>query len=150
MRFDLNFRKRLPYLFLGACAIFIPVVWLTTSAQHLSITISVATAILGFFGFLYSHHNQQLTLHRDLFREFNGRYAAMNESLRAIRETSEMMELTVAEQDDLIDYFNLCAEEFMYHEAGCIDERVWRAWRNGMRAFAENPRIRAYLAAGVS
>ncbi len=41
----------------------------------------------------------------------------------------------------LYDYFNLCAEEYMYFNAGCIDSRVWLAWINGMRHFAGDPEI---------
>jgi len=42
----------------------------------------------------------------------------------------------------LFDYFNLCAEEYMFYEAGYIDERVWQAWLRGMCYFAGDEAVR--------
>ncbi len=39
----------------------------------------------------------------------------------------------------LYDYFNLCAEEFLFQEADYIDEKVWQSWLRGMAHFAEDP-----------
>ena len=32
----------------------------------------------------------------------------------------------------LVDYFNLCAEEFLYYQRGYIYPTVWQAWCRGM------------------
>jgi len=38
----------------------------------------------------------------------------------------------------------------MWHDAEYIDERVWRAWRNGMKYFAEDPKILKLWQAAVA
>lgn len=42
----------------------------------------------------------------------------------------------------LYDYFNLCAEEYLYFQKGYIYKEVWTAWCYGIRFFFESPRIR--------
>ena len=39
-------------------------------------------------------------------------------------------------------YFNLCAEEFLFYRLGYIDPAAWFAWQNGMRFYLANLRIR--------
>jgi hypothetical protein len=42
----------------------------------------------------------------------------------------------------LFDYFNLCAEEFLYYKTGFIDPEVWQSWASGMKHFASVKHIR--------
>jgi hypothetical protein len=42
----------------------------------------------------------------------------------------------------LYDYFNLCAEEYLYFKSGYVDAEVWQSWLRGMKLFASNPEIR--------
>ena len=46
---------------------------------------------------------------------------------------SKKGELTHDEVLAFIDYFNLCAEEWIFREAGYIYDRVWKSWEAGMR-----------------
>ena len=64
----------------------------------------------------------------------------MNEQLAAISEQPDG-ELTPDEKHLLIDYFNLCAEEYLYYCRGFIDPEVWEAWRNGMNPIFAAPRV---------
>ena len=77
----------------------------------------------------------------ELFQHFNKRYDDLNERLNIIAgmSTSE-----IAQQDRqvLMDYFNLCAEEYLYFNAGYIDAAVWRSWTRGMEIYAAIPAIR--------
>ena len=40
-----------------------------------------------------------------------------------------------------VDYFNLCAEEHLFHEAGYIYEQIWKSWHNGMKQYAKDARV---------
>ena len=51
-------------------------------------------------------------------------------------------QLSQESQQLLMDYFNLCAEEYLYFRSGYIDEDVWRSWTRGMRIYAQVPVIR--------
>jgi len=41
-----------------------------------------------------------------------------------------------------MDYFNLCAEEWLLYKAGYIYEPVWQAWVNGMRQFGGDSKVK--------
>lgn len=64
----------------------------------------------------------------------------MNEGLNAIGRRAEGP-ITPAERDLLDDYFNLCAEEFLFYRLGYIVPEAWTAWEQGMRHHLRCPQI---------
>lgn len=77
---------------------------------------------------------------QDLFTAFNARYDRLNDHLLAIQQGT----CTEAEaQRVVMDYLNLCAEEYFWYTRGRIDGSIWRAWRNGMEHWLRVPAIRA-------
>jgi len=42
----------------------------------------------------------------------------------------------------LYDYFNLCAEEYLYYKSGYIDSNVWESWTQGMKIFTNDDEIK--------
>ena len=74
-----------------------------------------------------------------MFTGFNQRYDAQNNKLLTILKNSEPLQ--EEQKQYLIDYFNLCAEEYIFYKAGYIDDRVWDAWYNGMKQFGQDHRI---------
>jgi hypothetical protein len=99
----------------------------------------------GLFAFVFGvekHRLDEDRLFRELFAEFNKRYDALGLELNRIRAGDNEIALRLEEIGTLFQYFNLCAEEFLYYRKGYIDPGVWQAWQNGMKIFAENPRIR--------
>ena len=86
---------------------------------------------------------EETRLFTRLFESFNSRYDELNEGLNEIRDQPETEELTDAQVALLYDYFNLCAEEYLFYSKGYIFAATWTAWRNGMRTFMEDHRIRA-------
>jgi hypothetical protein len=144
-KFDLNNKTRiLPPFAVGCVLVFLLSFWLSAST-----TFTLLTMVGGVAGFFYSKHSQELQIFRDLFREFNSRYDVLNERLNEIKDRPEGEPLkhekvnNKSDIDVLYDYFNLCAEEYMYETAGYIDARVWDAWQSGMSYFASDPEIRA-------
>lgn len=96
----------------------------------------------GFVYFLYGQHHQGVQIFVSLFDKFNLRYDALNEKLNAIMKRQTGCPFSPEHINTLNDYFNLCAEEHLFYEAGYIDERVWRAWVCGMKHFAEDAAVR--------
>ncbi|CUJ32621.1 Uncharacterised protein [Achromobacter aegrifaciens] len=41
-------------------------------------------------------------------------------------------DLSPEERNLIVDYFNLCAEEYLFYQQGYIPEKVWRSWCRGM------------------
>lgn len=44
----------------------------------------------------------------------------------------EGTEITQEQRSLIVDYFNLCAEEYLFCKEGYIPRRVWRSWCRGM------------------
>jgi len=100
-------------------------------------------ALAAFVYFLYQQHLGETKLFKELFVEFNDRYNKLNDDLNRIRAAPESEELEAGDKKILLDYFNLCAEEFLFHEADFIDEKVWQSWLRGMAYYARHSRILA-------
>lgn len=139
--FSLKQRSWYPWAFLvGAIAVLLASVycpWEIFRDQSLTI-ISMLGA---FFAFLYAQHLQQTQLFNDLFRTFNSRYDSLNDKLEGI--VGSGVGLSEADKAVLVDYFNLCAEEYLFFKSGYIDVSVWRSWVNGMSYYAKQNKIRA-------
>jgi hypothetical protein len=88
-----------------------------------------ATA-LTLFVTIISHYRDNDKLFKDLFKEFCDRYDGKNDSLNDIPATGD---LTKDQKKLLIDYFNLCAEEYMWVRKGRIPRKIWKSWQNGIR-----------------
>ena len=111
--------------------------WATTDDRGL-LVVSVTAAVLSVIFFVQQQRLAEMQLFKQLFVEFNQRYNALNDDLQGvIRDgvTTEKARMAV------LDYFNLCAEEFLFYEEGYIDERVWKAWSNGMRIYFDTPPV---------
>lgn len=102
--------------------------------------VSVVGLALPMLYFLQKQKLEEMRLFRDLFKEFNERYDAMNERLAEIRGITEG-ELNDSEKKLLIDYFNLCGEEYLYYRQGYIPPEVWDAWALGMKEIIDCPRV---------
>jgi hypothetical protein len=97
-------------------------------------------AVLGFCYFVQKQKLEELRLFRELFADFNSRYNSMNEKLEDICGGSQMSESNL--RKTLVDYFNLCAEEYLFYEEGFIHPLAWRSWCLGMLYFLKNERIK--------
>jgi hypothetical protein len=103
---------------------------------------SVATA-LGLFYFLQQDRLQRARFCRELVTEFNTRYDKMNEQLLKLLPRDKF-----GDDDELafVDYFNLCAEEYLFYRNGYIYKEIWEAWQNGMKQYAKNANVGAIWA----
>ena len=101
---------------------------------------TVSGVLLSLFYFVQKQKLEELRLFRELFKEFNERYDGMNEKLAHIIESKES-NVSAYERETLIDYFNLCGEEYLYVQLGYIHPEVWSAWYSGMKAIVAVPRV---------
>jgi hypothetical protein len=92
----------------------------------------IGASIAGTLGFCYFVQEQKLAeteLFHQLFTAFNERYDELNGKLMAIVSESD---LTNEQRNVIVDYFNLCAEEYLFFQQGYIPRQVWRSWCRGM------------------
>ena len=95
--------------------------------------------------FLYFAQKQKLEearLLKELITEFNRRYDTLNERLAKITATTPTP-LSTCQKEVVIDYFNLCAEEYLFYTLDYVPPRVWDAWQAGMKVYRQDDRIKA-------
>jgi hypothetical protein len=114
------------------------VVWQSLPPEGLLAGIAL---ILGVAYFLQQQHIEQARFFQELFTEFNRRYDILNNRLFGHLAQDAKTLFNAEQKQDFVDYFNLCAEEHLFHEAGYIYDDVWKAWRNGMRQFRRDSRV---------
>jgi len=129
----LRARRWYPWAFVVfGVAFFVAVLLFAPSREWFVHALTALGALGGFVGFLYASHREDTRLFMELFRSFNERYDRLNEELSRIAADDAAAELSVDDANRLMDYFNLCAEEYLFYTAGYIDEQVWQSWARGM------------------
>lgn len=73
---------------------------------------------------------------QELFTTFNARYDEMHEQLDRLGTNGIQADRAI-----VVDYLNLCAEEYLWYRKGRIDESVWRSWHAGMDEKFRNPQV---------
>jgi hypothetical protein len=97
---------------------------------------SVLATFLAFCYFVQQQRLAEISLFKSLFTEFNARYDKLNGCLAQILSSNE--DLTQKQRDTVIDYFNLCAEEYLFYKEGYIHSAAWKAWCRGMLSYLEH------------
>jgi hypothetical protein len=95
----------------------------------------IGAIIAGAISFCYLVQQQKLSetiLFKKLFTEFNNRYDAINGKLSSIPAESPV---NIQDRQTIIDYFNLCSEEYLFRKEGYIHDEVWTAWCRGMSEY---------------
>ncbi|HEV2623022.1 MAG TPA: hypothetical protein VGU65_13145 [Frateuria sp.] len=99
------------------------------SDAWLSVLAPAAAAILGFCYFVQQQKLAETTLFERLFSSFNRRYDDLNGKLADI---ADQQDTSAGARKVVVDYFNLCAEEYLFYKQGYIHPDVWTAWCRGM------------------
>ena len=103
-----------------------------------SIIGSTWAAALGVSFFLQQQKLAETTLFRELFTQFNARYEKLHPHLESF--LVEQTDPTPQQLRIITDYFNLCAEEYLFYSEGYIHREVWRSWCRGMlQYFTKKP-----------
>lgn len=84
---------------------------------------------------------------KELFTEFNQRFDRVNNKLDKISRLSkkkwEKLEPKKKERYEgiIIDFFNICAEEYHWHYEGRINGNIWVSWSKGMNDIYDRSEI---------
>jgi hypothetical protein len=141
--FSLGKRSRYPLIFVVVVSVLVAAIRLMIpAAKQSDYFLPAVASAAGFAYFLYNQHLQETRLFADLFRQFNERYDHLNGALNRIAAEQNVSMLDANSKLVLYDYFNLCAEEFLYFKTGFIDPEVWASWSRGMAHFASVSHIR--------
>ncbi len=143
LSFQLSKKQSYPWRFVGVIFVVgIGFYYLPETKQTPELLLSLVGSIAAFFHFLYVQHNSNTERFIKLFNEFNVRFDGLNDDLNRIRSLPAGTLTDPKDHQRLYDYFNLCAEEYLYFKSGYIDKEVWSYWCLGMSYFAANEAIR--------
>lgn len=96
---------------------------------------SVLATFLAFCYFIQQQRLAEIALFKTLFTEFNARYDDLNEHLGTALKSYPT--LTDTHVEKIVDYFNLCGEEYLFFKEGYIHSDVWQSWCKGMLFYME-------------
>lgn len=95
----------------------------------------IATGISISFG-IRQHRIENDKIFKELFTEFNSKYdEKYNNYLNTISKTLKSKtkyKIPMTKAQLIKDYFNFCAEEFLWYKRGRIPKCVWTSWKDGM------------------
>jgi hypothetical protein len=91
---------------------------------------SIIVAALGFCYFAQQQKLAEMSLFKELFTEFNRRYDNLDERLRQIATSGKQPDEAACQA--IIEYYNLCGEEYLFFSEGYIHHEAWRSWCAGM------------------
>ena len=93
---------------------------------------------------------QNERMKHDFFKYFNDRYDKLNNDLNRIC-LLPADEVSIKEKSIIMDYLNLCSEEFYYYSNGknrkisIIEEEVFNNWCKGMKHYFLNTNFKMVL-----
>ncbi|MEN2399297.1 hypothetical protein GKZ90_0005885 [Flavobacterium sp. MC2016-06] len=110
-------------------------------------------AILGFgISIAFSLRQSRIEndkMFKELFIMYNDKYdTKFNKCLNQIDdEVSKNPEYKLTEKQKplVIDYLNLCAEEYLWHTKGRIDIIAWNSWERGMKYYLNISAIKLHI-----
>lgn len=127
------------------CALFALIGCVGFWSYHHRIESAISLALVGGGASIYlgllNHWLHRDKMMQELFTMFNARYDKLNDDLLSIRD-GKFIGGEGAEERVIVDYLNLCAEEYFWYRRGRIDQEVWEAWKAGMHAWLQVERIR--------
>lgn len=100
--------------------------------------IEIISIILGIFYFLNQQKMAEEQFFQQCFKDFNHRYDLLNDNLSELIDTN----IVPQQSHQIVDYFNLCAEEYLLYQKGYIPNEIWLSWTNGMGVYWKNKNIR--------
>ena len=104
--------------------------WYLTSSWEFSAAVIAAGISLAIGVTQTRLSNDRMT--KELYKEFNERYDRLNNKLSQIKSGKDSPE----NRQTIIDYFNLCAEEYYWYSKGRIPCEIWKAWKDGIAFYA--------------
>jgi|AntRauTorcE11898_2_1112593.scaffolds.fasta_scaffold10056_2 hypothetical protein len=111
---------------------------------EIELFISSLGAVFTSIYFVQKQKLEESKLFKELFGHFNKEYGKLNDKLEdfiqyeqdGFSDTKELRK-NPEYYDLLINYFNLCAEEYVYYQQGYIYPNVWESWKNGMKYYCK-------------
>jgi hypothetical protein len=120
----------------------ISAVLLSGTKDALGLIATLVGVALTVIYFVQKQKLEEFQLFEKLFTQFNRRYDELNDKLENVRACRTKSDVETC--NTLNDYFNLCAEEYLFYSEGRIHPSAWRAWCRGMKCHLESKHVRPH------
>jgi hypothetical protein len=134
-----TFKRYWIWIVLLIACIVILVLLVRSNRIEVNIFLVITATLLTIFISIINFHQNGDKFFKELFTEFNNRYDILNDKLIAIATDKK---LEGEEKQKVIDYINLCAEEYMWVRKGRIPVHIWNSWKNGIEGYLRNEAIK--------
>jgi hypothetical protein len=128
-----------PCLVLAIVALIVALPWLPPPYQTTQVLLTAVGSLWALAFYIHGRHAEDAKFMKQLLSEFNARYDKLNDALQTAIWHGEPF--TPEKKLCFIDYFNLCAEEWLFRQGGYIYDPVWTAWENGMKQYGKDERV---------
>lgn len=131
-------RKYLDIILINLIYLIIGIILFYLLGKRIEILVAViATGISLSLG-IRQYKTENDKIFKQLFQEFNSKYDnKFRKKLSKIRNQNNVKNTEI-----VIDYFNFCAEEYLWKTKGVIPDNVWNSWEKGIVFFISNPLIK--------
>lgn len=130
--YSMKYKWKRYWLWIILLLIAISLLSVLSASERIStqVFIGLTLTCLASFISIITHFQNSDKFFKELFTEFNSRYDKLNNFLNGIKDDQK---LTNEERQKIIDYLNLCAEEYMWVQKGWIPAHIWDSWKNGIK-----------------
>jgi hypothetical protein len=132
--------RNFPWVAITVTAAAIALTFFLNFEDKVAVLGGVAAGVLGFCYFIQQQRLAETQLFVELFTRFNARYDQLNDSLAGISAGST---LGVGDRQVVVDYLNLCAEEYLFFSQGYILPDVWQSWCRGILQYLKQEPFRS-------
>jgi hypothetical protein len=129
-----------PWFVAGSVLLLIVIPNLPGNYGNPEVLIASVGGIWALAFYLHGKQGEDAKFLKELLSEFNRRYNKLNDRLRAALNKQGPFETDADAK--FIDYFNVCAEEWVFWKGGYIPEGIWIAWANGMKQYGQDARVK--------
>lgn len=123
-------------LIIHLAALLLGVILISCFNAKVEVLIPIVASGISLSMGIRAYRSENDKIFKELFTEFNARYdEKFNNKLKSIKDKfidNQEYELDKEEIDLVIDYLNLCSEEYLWYTKHRIPESVWCSWESGM------------------
>jgi hypothetical protein len=138
-----KFRRYLLLIGSLICIVVIITIMQMLGSISANVYLGLCATLITIFISIINYYQTSDRFFKELFTDFNLRYDKMNNFLNQLGEDDE---LNSNDQQRIMDYLNLCAEEYMWMKKGRLPEDIWRSWKNGIDLHLRKKYVRKVFA----
>jgi len=103
-----------------------------------NIIISIVGSVIAIGSWYISDRRNKDRFEKELFDSFNSRYSSINQDILLSSKKKTFNICSENEKNAIIDYANICSEEYYWYTKKRISDKIWKSWLSGIRFHYEH------------